>query len=64
MANDKDISWPDAVRDPSNALAVSIVASARRAVREALLDHKLAGNTVATWEHGKVTLVPPEKIAA
>lgn len=32
------------------------------AVREALLDHKRAGNPVAIWEDGKVKIVPPEEI--
>lgn len=33
------------------------------AVREALLDHKRAGNPVAVWRDGKVVIVPPEEIA-
>ena len=32
------------------------------AVREALLDHKRAGNSVAIWRDGKVVIVPPEEI--
>jgi hypothetical protein len=32
------------------------------AVREALLDHKRAGNPVAVWRDGKVVIVPPEEI--
>lgn len=32
------------------------------AVREALLDHKRAGNPVAIWRDGKVVIVPPEEI--
>lgn len=32
------------------------------AVREALLDHKRAGNSVAVWRDGKVVIVPPEEI--
>ncbi|HEX8635470.1 MAG TPA: hypothetical protein VF703_15095 [Pyrinomonadaceae bacterium] len=35
----------------------------RRAVREALLMHKRAGNTVAAWKEGRVVLVTAEKIA-
>ena len=34
----------------------------QRAVREALLDHKRAGNPVAIWRDGKVVIVPPEEI--
>ena len=34
----------------------------RRAVRQALLEHKRAGNPVASWEDGKVVLISPDKI--
>lgn len=34
----------------------------RRAVREAVLDHKRAGNPIAVWEDGQVVIVPPEEI--
>jgi hypothetical protein len=34
----------------------------RVAVREALRDHKLAGNPIAVWRNGKVVIVPPEEI--
>ena len=33
-----------------------------QAVREALIDHKRAGNPVAVWRDGKVVIVPPEEI--
>ena len=33
-----------------------------RAVREALRDHKLAGNPVAIFRDGKVVLLKPEEI--
>ncbi|MFZ2961390.1 MAG: hypothetical protein WA705_31320 [Candidatus Ozemobacteraceae bacterium] len=39
-----------------------IEASIRRAVREALTDHKQAGNPVAVWQDGRVVIVPPHKI--
>lgn len=32
------------------------------AVREALLDHKRAGNPVAMWKGGQVVVVPPQDI--
>ena len=32
------------------------------AVREALLDHKRAGNPIAVWREGKVVIIPPEEI--
>jgi hypothetical protein len=34
----------------------------RRAVGHALLTHKRAGNTVATWKDGRVVLVQAENI--
>ncbi|HEX8459239.1 MAG TPA: hypothetical protein VF656_18250 [Pyrinomonadaceae bacterium] len=34
----------------------------RRAVRQALLTHKRAGNTVAVWRDGRVVLVNPDDI--
>jgi hypothetical protein len=34
----------------------------RRAVRQALLMHKRAGNPIAVWEDGKVVLIQPEDI--
>ena len=33
-----------------------------RAVREAVLEHKRAGNSIAVWRDGKVVIVPPEEI--
>jgi len=34
----------------------------RRAVRHALLIHKRAGNTIASWEDGRVVMIPAEQI--
>ncbi|MGB9182191.1 MAG: hypothetical protein WCB68_23380 [Pyrinomonadaceae bacterium] len=34
----------------------------RRAVAHALLMHKQAGNSIATWEDGKVVLIPAKEI--
>jgi len=34
----------------------------RRAVQQALLAHKRAGNPIATWQDEHVVLVPPENI--
>lgn len=31
-------------------------------VREVVMDHKRAGNTVAGWQEGKVVLIPAEEI--
>ena len=36
----------------------------RRAVRQALLAHKRAGNPIAVWKEGKVVIIPPEEIEA
>jgi hypothetical protein len=34
----------------------------RTAVREAILQHKRAGNPIAVWRDGKVVWIPPRKI--
>ena len=34
----------------------------QRAVQQALLAHKRAGNPIATWQDEHVVLVPPENI--
>lgn len=34
----------------------------RRAVREALWEHKVAGNPVAVWRDGRVEWIPPDEI--
>ncbi len=39
-----------------------ILRALRQAVREALLDHKRAGNPVAVWQDGRVVWIPPEEI--
>ncbi|HEX7177719.1 MAG TPA: hypothetical protein VF240_20840 [Pyrinomonadaceae bacterium] len=38
-------------------------AAVHKAVRGALAVHKSAGNTVASWEGGRVVLIPAERIA-
>lgn len=35
---------------------------ARQAVRDALREHKRAGNPIAIWRDGKVVILPPEEI--
>ncbi|HJR06685.1 MAG TPA: hypothetical protein VJ842_05465 [Pyrinomonadaceae bacterium] len=40
----------------------SIEHAMRRAVEQALLTHKRAGNTVAAWKDGRVVLVHAENI--
>jgi hypothetical protein len=39
-----------------------IVRALRRALRDALLDHKRAGNPVCEWRDGRVVWVRPEDI--
>ncbi|MGH9381599.1 MAG: hypothetical protein ACRD2Z_13430 [Thermoanaerobaculia bacterium] len=39
-----------------------ITRALRRAVREALWQHKIAGNPVAVWRNGRVEWIPPEEI--
>jgi hypothetical protein len=39
-----------------------ILMAMRRAVREALLRHKLLGNPIAVWREGRVVWLAPEEI--
>ena len=39
-----------------------ITQALRRAVQQALWEHKVAGNPVAVWRHGRVEWIPPEEI--
>lgn len=48
--------------DNDRVLSDQIVAAAQRAVREALRDHKQAGNPIAVWRDGQVVWIPPEEI--
>ena len=34
----------------------------RRAVREALIEHKKLGHTIVVWQDGKIVKLPPEEI--
>lgn len=36
----------------------------RKAAKDALLLHKRANNPIATWQDGKITIIPPEQIKA
>jgi hypothetical protein len=42
--------------------AARIEAAIQAAVREALIQHKRAGNPIAVWENGRVVWIPPEEI--
>jgi hypothetical protein len=52
--------------DKSNELFVehgkAVEEILRRAVHRALLEHKRAGNPVASWEKGQVVLISPDEI--
>jgi hypothetical protein len=39
-----------------------IDAAIAKAVREAVLQHKRAGNPIAVWQDGRVVWIPPEEI--
>lgn len=55
---------PESARTPDERVAdlPRIVHEMTQAVREALLDHKRAGNPVAVWRDGRVQWIPPEEI--
>jgi len=42
--------------------AEALVPVLQEAVRQALLEHKRAGNPIASWKDGKVIMIPPEEI--
>ncbi len=52
------LEWEEALSEDDAAIDRAFA----YAVREALLDHKRAGNPVAIWADGKVKIVPPEEI--
>jgi hypothetical protein len=52
-----DIPPAERVRDVAR-----ITSALRQAVREALLEHKRAGNPVPVWREGRVVWIPPEEI--
>ena len=44
------------------SLGKEVEAILQRAVQEALLMHKRAGNPIASWQDGKVVIIQPEDI--
>jgi hypothetical protein len=52
--------------DKSNELFVehgrAVEEILRRAVHQVLLEHKRAGNPVASWESGQVVMISPDEI--
>jgi hypothetical protein len=50
-------------REPVRVVQGEPVAAALwRAVRDALLEHKRAGNPVASWKDGRVVIIPADEI--
>ena len=62
LTNTEIAARPAAEHDTIDAPPAQQIAAAQRAVRAALREHKLAGNSIAIWREGKVVLVPPEQI--
>ena len=52
----------DNLRDLLIAEEEAVDEAVNRAMRHALLAHKRAGNAVASWENGRVVMIPAEKI--
>ena len=55
---------PESERTPAERVddVPRILDAMRQGVREALLQHKRAGNPVAVWRDGQVVWVPPGEI--
>ena len=55
---------PESLRDIEEILTKTDLAdrAVRKAVREAVLRHKLLGNPIAISRDGKVVWIPPEEI--
>ena len=56
-------------RQRDSARRINLIADAdeikhifRKAVQSRLRDHKRNGNWIATWQDGKVVIIPPEEI--
>jgi hypothetical protein len=60
MEPDKELADPK--QDLFVRYSEEINKAYKRAVREALLMHKRAGNPVAIYRYGKVTLLQPDEI--
>ena len=48
--------------DADELLGERIVEEAGKAIREAIRDHKRAGNPIAQWKDGRVVLIPADQI--
>lgn len=49
---------------PSPLDSIDVEAVMREAVRRALIEHMNAGNSVPTWEDGKIRMLSPDDIRA
>jgi len=57
---EKDAAHAEIIRRFSNSdLLLALI---QQAVREALIEHKMAGNPVASWKDGKVVITQPKDI--
>ena len=57
---EKNAAHAEIIRRFSNSdLLLALI---RKAVREALIEHKMAGNPVAGWKDGEVVITQPEDI--
>lgn len=52
----------DKLQDLLIAEEKAVDEAVNKAVRHALLAHKRAGNAVASWENGRVVMIPAGKI--
>jgi hypothetical protein len=59
MTDSADASLPPAERINDHS---RILEALRKAVREALLNHKRAGNPIAVWQNERVVWLPAEQI--
>ena len=54
----------EGISGPKEGLHRRLIDAAQKAVRGALREHKLMGNSIAVWRNGRVVLLPPEQIDA
>ncbi|MEX2112730.1 MAG: hypothetical protein WD845_06060 [Pirellulales bacterium] len=52
----------DFTREQLAAQSAAVEAAVKLAVRDALLQHKCAGNPICVWRDGKVVWIPADEI--
>lgn len=65
LFTDKAMSEPEKIPltdDCVSKHAIEIGEVLKQAVNQALLRHRLLGNSVAVWKDGQVVTIPPEEI--